>query len=511
MPVELDEFIERRILTGLIVSTDYIREINSIWQSSFLESATARLLSNWCLEYYRQYNEAPGKNIETIFVNKIKEGLSDQQVEDIESILDGLSAEYEHQDNFNVTYLLDQTKKYLNQQNLKLFTDQIQDSLRAGEIVEAEQLANSYMPLTVDQISAIDPFESASRIKQAFEYQTEPLIYFPKALGAFWNTQLVRDAFVALIGPEKRGKTFWLMELAIRGIMSAKNVVFFQAGDMSENQQLRRLCIYLAKRSDKEFYCNARFVPCTDCWYNQTDTCNREERECDFGLFPDGTDQNTITKEMLENAYENEPDYKPCHNCPHMKGAVWLKWKESVKPLDWKQAYKIAKKWRRKHNSHFKLSTYPNDTLSVQEIKNLLDIWEKQEGFVPDIIIIDYADIMAPDSDCSRLDRREQHNKLWQRLRKLSQEKHCLVVTATQAAATSYGKTNLTLNDFSEDKRKIAHVTAMYGLNQTPEEKKLGIMRLSKLAIREEEFDTVQQVKVLQCLQKGRPFIGSYF
>ena len=84
-------------------------------------------------------------------------------------------------------------------------------------------------------------------------------------------------------------------------------------------------------------------------------------------------------------------------------------------------------------------------------------------------------------------------------------------MTATQAAASSYKKDTIDLTDFSEDKRKFAHVTAMYGMNQTPEEKKLGILRLNELVVRESDFDSTRQVKVLQCLSRGRPLIGSYF
>jgi len=39
------------------------------------------------------------------------------------------------------------------------------------------------------------------------------LIRYPRQLGEFWNDQLVRDSFVALMGIEKRGKTFLLMDI----------------------------------------------------------------------------------------------------------------------------------------------------------------------------------------------------------------------------------------------------------------------------------------------------------
>jgi len=141
----------------------------------------------------------------------------------------------------------------------------------------------------------------------------------------------------------------------------------------------------------------------------------------------------------------------------------------------------------------------------------LLALWEKQDNFIPDIIIIDYADILLADADCLKMDLRNQQNKIWQRLRRLSQEKHCLVVTATQADAASFESRTLKLHNFSEDKRKFGHCTSMYGINQDdPEEKELRVMRLNELVIREGASSTFRQVRLLQCLEMGRPFLGSY-
>jgi hypothetical protein len=212
-----------------------------------------------------------------------------------------------------------------------------------------------------------------------------------------------------------------------------------------------------------------------------------------------------LIKKFLEN-----PNYKPCHNCSKNKGTIWLKKREAVEPLTGKTAVKKMVEWRRRFAHRLRISTYPNETLTLVEITSLLDSWERAEGFVPDIIVIDYADILAPDPDCARLDYRNQQNKVWQRLRRLSQQRHCLVVTATQAAATSYEHDSLRLSDFSETKTKYAHVTAMYGLNQTDEEKRVGLMRLNEIVVREGDFDRSKEIKVLQKLQMGRPFLGSF-
>ena len=102
-------------------------------------------------------------------------------------------------------------------------------------------------------------------------------------------------------------------------------------------------------------------------------------------------------------------------------------------------------------------------------------------------------------------------------MRNLSQErrqgKQPLVITATQADADSYDKNLLTLKNFSEDKRKYGHCTAMYGLNQDPQgnEKKIGVMRINELVIREGGCDTINVVYVLQNLRRGLPVLGSYY
>jgi hypothetical protein len=107
---------------------------------------------------------------------------------------------------------------------------------------------------------------------------------------------------------------------------------------------------------------------------------------------------------------------------------------------------------------------------------------------------------------------RHRQDHIWKSLRALSQERHILLLSATQADAESYKKGRLSMSNFSEDKRKLSHVTAQYGLNQDPHnrEKKLGILRINEIVIRDGEFSGDNEVVVLQDLATGRPFLESY-
>ena len=501
------DYIERQITTAAILNTDYLRQIEEFYKPQYIEANSARKILEWCFSYYRKYKKAPGKHIQNIYVHKLKNKQIDKKTAQVvELVLENLS---QNEEVTNVGYLVDQTKEYFKQRSLLILSEDIQNELEQGNIIDAEAIALSYKPPTELIKNDIDPFTKQVKpiIRKAFEERKNPLIRFPGALGKFWNHELVRGGFVALMGHEKIGKTFLLIEMAMRAIRSKAKVAFFQAGDMTEAQQARRIAIYLNKRSDQERYCRGMFVPKLDCWLNQCDECDRDERESDELIFKKKKD---ITYNSLVEAVAKYPDYRPCHNCRNIIGSVWLEWRKPIQPLTAKHAYKSLITFGRRYKGRLRISTHANEELTITKVERILEQWEKSIDFIPDVVIIDYADILAPCRDIYRLEFRQQQNKIWQRMRALSEKKQVLLLTATQAKATSYNKKLLDLSDYSEDKRKYAHTTAMYGLNQLPDEKRIGLLRINELVIRESDFDRERPVTVLQRLQMGRPFIGSY-
>jgi hypothetical protein len=234
-----------------------------------------------------------------------------------------------------------------------------------------------------------------------------------------------------------------------------------------------------------------------------------EHEKDDYGsLF-----QGAAPMQVLAEWYENKPDYEPCDSahCTARRGAVWIKPMKKCRPLTGKQAAEKLTRFFGRYKRRFKLTSYAAGTLTVSEMKRVLNAWEKRDGFIPDIIIVDYADLLsADDGKTSEFRHRQDH--VWKSLRGLSQERHALVISATQADAASYTKERLSLNNFSEDKRKLAHVTAQYGLNQDPKgiEKNLGILRVNEIVVREGAFSANNEVFVLQDLAVGRPFLESF-
>lgn len=511
---------ERKIIIGLIVSTQYIQQIKDYWTVQLFESKTAKRIAVWAMEYFEKYQKAPGKEFESIYYRKKEngKGLPKDLIEEMEEvILPGLSEEFENEE-VNVDYLVDITKQYFNERHIRKNAEETLSLLDLGKPLEAEKNLRSFTAMAKDVNTWIDlNCENIhEKLHKAFTRSKEILIRFPGALGEFLNNQLVRGAFVALMAPEKRGKSFWLLEFAMRAVKNKKRVAFFQAGDMDEDDQLVRVSCYLTGKAEMESSAGIMFQPVKDCIHNQTDTCDFKERVCQSGLFDakmaTKLRQNITLKELMLARSENK-EYIPCTKCSKFDknkwGTVYVEKIDTGDPLTEDEAVEAFEEFFSKHKREFRLSTHSNGTLSVQEMDNILSIWE-QDGFIPDVIIVDYADLLI---DNSQKEERHRQNKVWKDLRGLNQKRKCLLITATQTDASSYSNDLLTLDNYSEDKRKYGHVTAMYGLNQdhTWREKELGIMRLNEITMRKGNFSTLNQVHVLQNLSIGRPVIGSYW
>ena len=531
-----DEFIERKIVVGMIVSNGYLERVAPMYHKGLFESPEAELVAGWCLKHYRKYRAAPGKDIALIYENESKRIDDKNQRDFIEGILDSLSEEWEQAANlFNVEYLVDKTVEYFKVRSFKILSDELRLSVLNYDADMGDQLLNSFNKVQELVTTSVTPLTDSALITRAFAKESKPLFTFPGALGMEVNDQLVQGGFIGLLGPEKRGKSWWLMEFVMRACRCGVPTAFFQAGDMDDEDMTMRIHIRLAKKSNRSRYCGELWIPVLDCRRNVNDECNLRQRTCKYGLvMPQATTQkgdsqsrrNSIRKTAAQDSNTEpaphlspeaivsaNPDYVPCSECYQknplkFEGAVYWVKRESCTPLTAREAIRQGKRVAKLWKTEPRISTHASKTLTVPKIEATLDEWERVTGFVPKVIVIDYADIL--DCHIPRLDYRHQQNAIWEALRSLAQKRKCLVVTATQADAASYEKDTLKMTNYSEDKRKYGHVTAMWGLNQTNKERDMGIMRINQLVARNDYFNSSKSVSVLQCLQIGRPLLSSY-
>lgn len=128
------------------------------------------------------------------------------------------------------------------------------------------------------------------------------------------------------------------------------------------------------------------------------------------------------------------------------------------------------------------IKQFPGGQLTVERIAAYLDMLESQHAFVPDMVIVDYLDLMKMDSKYIR----EQTQRLYIEFRGLAQQRNFAAVSVTQSNRAGEDARVLKMKHFAEDYGKGMHSDNCVSINQTVEEAKLGLARLFVVKARDE-------------------------
>jgi hypothetical protein len=495
----VDTEVEQKILTAAITSTKFCREIFPVLHEKYFQDAHIVRVIRWVREYYGQYQQAPEKHIQDVY--KLKQGeIKEAEADLIKRFLTTLSERYEDLREFNVEYVLDESLKYLNARALTVISDNVKLLLEAGHVDLAEDELQSFRRVKKETTSWIDPFDPKT-VRNVFDEEGVHLVNFTGKLGELLG-DFDRGWFVGFMAPYKRGKTWWLQETAILSLLNKYRVAFISL-EMGVNRVLKRMYSEITSMGAKE---GIHYFPCFDCSKNQRGTCDDPHRASRVSLLgPDGKPRRFFVG-------EDYGDYKPCTYCRGKREYEPASWFEPYKrrALNARDVRKTVHGWRGMFGSRLRVKSYPRFSANVSDIRRDLDALEYSEGFIPDVIIVDYADILAPEN-VGDTDRRSRIDDTWKTLGGMAEERHCLMVTATQSNRGSADKRNVMSTDVAEDIRKMAHVDVMISLNQTSEEKRLGIMRVGIAAHRDADFEEGKHVQVLQHLPTGQPFLDSEY
>jgi replicative DNA helicase len=125
-----------------------------------------------------------------------------------------------------------------------------------------------------------------------------------------------------------------------------------------------------------------------------------------------------------------------------------------------------------------KIKEYPTGTATINTIKNHLSSLNRESGFVPDLIIIDYADIMKP--LVNYVEKRHSLTSIYEGLRALSMELNVPIWTASQTSRMSINKNDFDLSSISESLGKAQTADIIVGVARTDTDK---IAKKAKLMV----------------------------
>lgn len=495
---EVSNDIEKRIITGLIVDDSYCRDAMLMVKVKYFKIDYARRIFQWISDYYKKYKSAPKKEIQNIFV---AESLSLREAESelIEIFLQNISDKYEQDDSFNCGYLLDQTKFFCRDRSLEILAETIEGFRIQGKLDKAEEALRNFDKIAKTTNNWINPLGETEVKRFMSERDKNKLFKLPGVLGEMMGW-FEREWFIAVMGPMKRGKSFYGWEIAYHALTAKLKIAWFSL-EMNEDTMERRIYKRLTAMNE---YGGEWAYPIFDCKSNQNNFCKKIERKNRIRL---------LDKEGNLPLFDQNSDYMVCDYCRRYKEDFqfylpttwWAVQKQSV-DLNEQSIIKKARTFRKLYGDNLRIMTYPAFSATFDDMIADLDNLEYTEGFVPDVILIDYIDISAREI---KGDERADANEKWQRGKNLAGVRKALVINANQSNRDSIDKKSIGEKNTGEDIRKLAHVDALFTLNQTKEEKRQGIMRVETLIHRHEESTEKGQVIVLQSLKLGQPFLDS--
>jgi KaiC/GvpD/RAD55 family RecA-like ATPase len=111
---------------------------------------------------------------------------------------------------------------------------------------------------------------------------------------------------------------------------------------------------------------------------------------------------------------------------------------------------------------------YPTKSSSVVTLKNHLEKVIKR-GFKPDVIIVDYADLLRPTSGLR--EKRHELETIYEQLRGLAQEFQCCLWTASQTNRSGLNAEVITMESISEAFNKCFVADFILSISRTAEDK----------------------------------------
>jgi hypothetical protein len=458
---EIDLSIERKIVIYMITSTPFLRNVSVAVRPEYFESLYAKTVAQWIMEYWGEFKQSPGKYIQDIFNRKLRQISDEDLVDVISDFLLDISKEYQKGSGLsNVDYFVTEATEYFRRRSLELIRDSLDVALVQNDITKGESLIASYNRVSTIRNSGTDLLTDTSSIIKAFYEDDEQLFSFPGALGKVVGP-FVRGDLVSYLAAAKRGKSWWELYTGICALVRGFRVVHFNL-EMKDSQIKRRVWQALVGMPRKPQKIMVPKFELKKFDHTRTKNYYVEKHE---------EDRTSVKLDVIE---EQQKEFRK-----HFRGG------------------------------NYRIITFPPNTVSCSDLYAHLDNLEHYDSYVPDIVIVDYADLLIPSKGKKYNEYRHQLDDIWKDLRALAAEKDCMVVTASQSGRKSFKK-DAGEDDIAEDIRKIAHVSKMISINRNREDRDFQAVRIQQLA--ERDFGNVlDTVTVLQCLDVGKVCLDSRY
>lgn len=416
--------------------------------ADLFSSEIYREVASACIEYLDQYGETPKEHLPDLFAD-VLEGRDERRSELYSKVIDNL---YFLRDTINIDFILSKLRDFVREQRLKkAITDAARD-LQEGSTDLAETTLNDV--LKSKDLASFTPGLVLHSDPSRFVYSTTaPVDVLSMGIDYFDRIEFgpTRKELLTLLAPPNRGKSWGLVHIGKYGLLQRKRVLHITL-EMSEArcaQRYLQALFSLTKRHPEVTYTVLEDVDGALAGFGEVELSRKTLRD------------SGINQELMRR----------------------------IKRLA--NRFKLV------------IKQFPTGQLTISGLHAYLDRLERQEGFIPDLILIDYADLMKVDSSRLRTDL----GQIYKDIRGMGVERDTAMVTASQSNRSGEDAKILTLRHLGEDYSKAATSDMLLSYNQTMAERRMGLARLFVAKHRNDEVGST--IMVSQAYPMGQFVIDS--
>lgn len=414
--------LQENVLTVLCFDEKYAKLVRAAVTPRTFESAVFREVAGAAIDYLDQFDDPIGEHLPD-HLEHVLEGDDARKAGSYRRLLENL---FTSRETVNAEYVMASLHKFVRQQNLKSSVLRAVEALEDGRIDDAEVELQKGMNTQATVFSGGLALDNPDDVAAVLDEPEEE--GFDLGIPGLDNGGVIprRKELMMLVAPRGRGKSWFVTHCAKMALVSKWSVLVVTL-EMSQRR-------YAARFLQSFFSIGKR-----DAMTKVTKFTKDRDGELS------GLIQAQIERETLKD--------------DGIKAKLVARAKSAFK-----------------HRAKLRIKGWSSGSLTVGMLEAYLDGLERFEKFVPDLICIDYPDLM--DLGGGDRDMRLAIGQVVVKLRGIADARNCAMVAVSQGNRESETATTVTGAMAAEDISKLATADTLLTYSQTPAEYGLGLARL---------------------------------
>lgn len=426
MSQSLSGSLEELVLTGLVWDTKLASTIVLKVTPDLFTTRHYRTIAKAAIDHVIRYGEAPRNHLADILEEDINRSETGKPLWQAITRLGDIQAEMQP------SYVLDELTNFIEARRLSKAIAQAADHLHKGDLSRAKESLHFIEPAEQGNpgIWMNDPAQAFLFLDR--EEEDDMFSLGIEALDSR-GVRPRRKTLLILMAPKKRGKSMGLIQIAREAAFINRQKVLYVSLEMSDEEVAQRFVQSICGWTEGE-------------WNNRTIRIPIFKRDTDGNYL--GIDFDVLTPQVLNRGTR----------------------KDAVEKLR-----KVTR-----GNRRLLIKEFPTSQLSTQQLVVYLDYLKKVENWEPDMLVVDYANLMSMNAAQLRFET----GRVFRELRGIGVQRNMAVVTATQGNRSSENARIVGSTHVSEDWSSMGTADIVLTICRTPEEHEKRLARIYVAAAR---------------------------